>query len=438
MLNEFKSILKLSLPIAFIYLAGMLMNIVDTMFVGHLGAAQLAACTLGHSIFAVAFVFSIGVLSSLDFFISRDVGANKKKDCIEWLENGVIISIILGLLFIFVLHFSKPVFNIFSLDSKMTDDALEFLKLMCISLVPFLMFLVFRQFLQAHSVVMPVVGILILANILNALLNWILVFGNLGFQSMGIRGSAIATILARVFMFVGVLVVFLIWKKDHYKEKISFKISKHRMSEIIKVGLPAGLQMLLEVGVFSTSTLLAGKFGPVILSSHQIVLQIASFTFMVPLGISSAATVLIGNAVGENKIKKAVQNGWRCFQIGSVINLFSSIVLLLFSKQLISTFTKDQMVIELAQKLILIAAFFQLSDAIQVIGAGVMRGFGITKSVFVMNLIGHWVVGLPIGIYLAFYRGTQVWGIWIGLCAGLIFVAGSLLVLFRKHSLKIS
>lgn len=430
--TEFKSILKLALPIAFIYLAGMLMNIVDTMFVGRLGPNELAAATLAHSIFSVFFVFSIGILTSLDFFISKDVGANNKKESIVWLQHGLMIAAVLGILFALLMQFSNIILSLFGLEQNLIMQAMQFLRIMSFSLIPFLLFLVIRQFLQSYSIVTPIVITLIFANLLNVFFNWVFVFGNMGSPKLGLEGSALATILSRVMMLLTSIIFLRAWQKREnlYLKNTPFKWSKFK--EILSMGFPAGMQMLLEVGVFSTSTLLAGKFGNIPLASHQIVLHIASFTFMIPLGISSAATVLIGNAIGENNIKKAINRGEGSFTLGAIINIISSVLLLILSDPLMRMFTPNEEIIKSGKELIIIASFFQLFDATQVIGAGVMRGFGITRSVFVGNLIGHWFVGLPIGVLLAFNYSKQIWGIWIGLCAGLIFVAIFLLVLFIK------
>jgi MATE family multidrug resistance protein len=270
---------------------------------------------------------------------------------------------------------------------------------------------------------------LLFGNILNAVLDYFLVLGNFGAPKMGAMGSAWATVTSRFLMMLGLGFYIYQWDKKHGQilKKIPFRYERKIFNEMFRMGLPAALQMTFEVGVFALSTTFAARLTTTDLAAHQIVLNIISLTFMVPLGIGSAIAVSVGQALGRKQREFAVRIGWKGFQLGVGFMAASCVFLLLFADLILRGFTNDPQVIMLGKSLLLVAALFQLSDGVQTVGTGALRGIGETRSAMIFNLFGHWVIGLPVGLLLCFRLGWGLKGIWVGLSLGLTVVALAML-----------
>jgi MATE family multidrug resistance protein len=264
--------------------------------------------------------------------------------------------------------------------------------------------------------------------VVNAVANYALVYGHLGAPRMGIVGSAWATNLARLFMAVLVLA----WSA---RQGLRFAPGFHSatMRELLRLGIPASVQLFFEGGVFSLSTVLMARFGASAAAAHQVVMQIASFTFMVPLGVSIAGAVRVGNALGRDDPDAARRAGSSAVTLAAVFMVFSGVALLLGATAISQGFHLDPESAGLARRFLVCAAFFQLFDGMQISLSGVLRGTGDTVASMVANLVGHWGVGLPVGCLLAFSFGLRGVGLWLGLAAGLFAVAMTLLVVWRRR-----
>jgi len=288
-----------------------------------------------------------------------------------------------------------------------------------------------RRYLQAFGLVKAVTIAVVSANLINAAVNWVLVFGHLGFPAMGAEGSGWATCASRIYMASCLIGYLLIhdYRQQTGLRDISLRPDAARIRRLIALGLPAATQMALECGVFATATALAGRLEPVALAAHQIALNLASFTFMVPLGISSAGAVRVGQALGRRDVNAAERSGWTALFLGAIFMMGAGTGFIVFPSALFRLFTPDQAVIATGSALLLVAAVFQLFDGVQVVatGVGVLRGSGDTRTPLLSNLVGHWVLGLPVGYALCFRWGWGVVGLWVGLCIGLVAVAVVLL-----------
>jgi len=271
---------------------------------------------------------------------------------------------------------------------------------------------------------------LVSANIVNAIGNWHLI------PNYGVEGAGWATTGSRVYMalFLGLVAI---WREPALLRRIP-RPDLNRIRELLRLGLPAAGQILLEVGVFATSTLLAGRFAPEALAAHHILLNIAGTTFMVPLGMSSAGAVAVGHAIGRKDLHAAKQSGWLAIFLGGGFMTVAAIVLLLIPRPLISLFTTNSDVLKIAMPLLSVAAVFQIFDGLQVVTTGVLRGAGDTRTPMLVNLMGHWLLGLPTGYFLAFVLGYGVTGIWWGLSVGLIVVGCVLLFAWSRLRLRSS
>jgi MATE family multidrug resistance protein len=300
---------------------------------------------------------------------------------------------------------------------------------------PLLVYSAFRRYLQGMGVVRPIMVALLLANIVNVVFNWILIFGHLGAPAMGVSGSAWATVLARVMM-AGMLLAVIIRRERGRRPGLfetSLRIDPSWIRRMIRLGLPAATQITLEVGVFAAATALAGRLPPVALAAHQIAVNFAAFTFMVPLGVASAGAVRVGQAIGRRDPEGAARAGWTALLFAVVFMSGSALAFLLSPRVLIGAFTSNRGVIEVGVKLLGVAAIFQLFDGIQAVATGALRGLGDTRTPMLWNLAGHWFVGLPVGYALCFVAGIGVVGLWWGLSSGLIICGVALLAAWSRR-----
>lgn len=434
------ALLRMSTPVSLGLLANMAMQLVDTAFVGRLNAVALGGVSLGNAFFSVFFGVSLGTLLGLDYLFARAWGAREPQSLHRSLKAGLWISAGVSGLCVLVILFCGSIFERFGVAPDLAREARRYLIPVSFSLIPFLVFQTFRQCLQSMHVVMPQLWIVIAANGVNALANAGLIFGKWGLPELGVQGAALATLFSRVFM---VLLVLPVFARETKRLGVSvdwsdlFQLSEERrqsIREALRLGVPASAQVILEVGVFSAATLLAGRLGAIPLGAHHIVLQLASLTFMASLGISSGGATLVGNAVGANQRDDARALGWTALGMGAVLMSGCALMFWLFPRGLARAFTSDLEVVALCVPLFAVAAFFQIFDALQAIATGILRGIGNTLASAGANLVGHWAIGLPLGLYLCYPRQYGIVGLWVGLSTGLVIVALTLVWVWHRLS----
>jgi MATE family multidrug resistance protein len=277
--------------------------------------------------------------------------------------------------------------------------------------------------------------VLITANLVNVAANWILVFGHLGAPALGVVGAGWATFISRLYM-SGSLLLFIVYHGRRHRTGLletPFGVEVSRFRRLLGLGFPAAVQITIEMGVFAAATVLAGKLDSASLAAHQIALTAASLSFMVPLGVSSAGAVRVGQAVGRRDPRAAALSGWTALLLGGGFMLLAAFVFFVAPRAIVRAFTTDTSVMAAGVSLLFVAAFFQLFDGIQVVATGIMRGIGDTKTPMVSNIVGHWLLGLPVGYFLCFVRGWGVVGLWIGLSIGLISVGAYLLLVWSRR-----
>jgi MATE family multidrug resistance protein len=277
---------------------------------------------------------------------------------------------------------------------------------------------------------------LLSANLVNAAGNWMLIYGNLGFPALGVEGAAWATVLARVYMaaFLLIAIARVHRRRGAAHPHVPLMLDVARMKRLVRLGFPAASQIALEVGVFAAATVLAGRLQPAASAAHQISLNLASLAFMVPLGLSSSAAVRVGHAVGAVDHVRTIRAGWTAFATGAAITSLMAIAFVAWRESMLQAFTRDSQVIEIGTGLLIIAAAFQLFDGTQAVATGVLRGIGETRLPMIMNVIGHWMLGLPVGYLLCFTAGWGAPGLWIGLSIGVTFVAVTLTVVWGRRA----
>jgi multidrug resistance protein, MATE family len=436
MRRELLPLLKLAGPVVTAEIGWMSMGIVDTLMVGPLGPAAIGATGMSSSLFFAFAVFGMGVMLGLDALVSQSYGAGRLDDCVRWLKHGVALAFVVGPVLTALFYFALTGIDALQLNEEVRQLAMPYLLVVPLSGIPLLLYATFRRYLQGIHAVRPIMFALISANLVNALGNWMLIYGRLGAPALGVAGAAWATVFARIYMaaFLLVAIVRVHRRRGETHPDVPFALEWDRIRRLIALGFPAASQVTLEVGVFAAVSALAGKLDPVSLGSHQIALNIAALSFMVPLGLSSAGAVRVGHAVGAGDPGRALHAGWTALGVGAAIMATVGITFILFPGPLLRPFSEDARLIEIGSHLLAIAAAFQLFDGTQAVATGVLRGIGDTRTPMIMNVIGHWVFGLPAGYALCFIAGWGVAGLWTGLSIGLTFVAIVLTVAWHRKS----
>ena len=442
--------LNLAMPVVMAELGWVTMGIVDTIMVGGLGPSAIGAVGLASMLFIAVGVFAMGLLLGLDPLVAQAFGARRLDECHRWLIDGVWLGVLasppmMGV--VFAMNASLPRWG---LPPEVLALARPYLSILMWSLPPLLLYVAFRRYLQAMNLVRPVMFALVAANLVNAAANWVLIYGHLGAPAMGVPGSAYATLAARIFM-AGWLLVAIVSHEPHGPALSAVEgavegrlrdtplaLDLARVRQLFTLGFPAAGQMVLEVGVFAAATALAGRVSANALAAHQIALNLASITFMVPFGVSSAAAVRVGQAIGRGDPRGAASAGWTAIAIGVTFMSAAAMTFLLAPRALVRAFTTDDAVIDVGASLLFVAAVFQLFDGLQGVTTGALRGLSDTRTAMLWNLAGHWLVGLPLGYLLCFRWGFGVIGLWWGLSTGLIICGLALVRVWIKEGTRLA
>jgi MATE family multidrug resistance protein len=418
----------------------MSMGIVDTIMVGRLpnSAVAIGATGLGQSLYHGVAIFTGGLLLGMDTFVAHAYGREDLDDARHSLVNGLFLAFALTPVLMLAVSFWPSLMQRFGISPELVEPMRPYLRALNWGSLPLLAYFALRRYLQAVNVAHPIMFALISANLVNAFGNWVLIYGHLGFRAMGITGSGWSTCWARVYM-AGCLAITLLWvesKRLRPGWAGMIRIDVSRMGALLKLGAPAASQILFEIGAFSAATALCAKLGPVPLAGHQIALNCAALTFMVPLGISSAAAVRVGQELGRCDPDAARRAGWSAIVIGVGFMACSGTVFVSIPKIIARLFTPDPAVIRVGAQLLLVAAAFQLFDGLQTVATGALRGAADTRTPMIANFFAYWLMGLPLGYVLCFKLGWGALGIWIGLCGGLMIIGSALLVAWHRRMLS--
>lgn len=427
--------LALAGPVVLAEVGWVSMGIVDTIVVGPLGPAAIGAVGVGSVLFLALAIFGMGLLLGLDTLVSHAFGAGRIDECHRWLLHGILLSLLCAPVLTTIAFAAIWLLPRWGLAPDVLALTLPYLRIITWSLLPLLLYASFRRYLQALGIVAPVTFALVSANLINALAAWALVYGRLGLPAMGTSGSAVATLVSRIYLAGVLLVSVLVYDKRHHVSlfAIAWRPRKRSLVRLVRLGLPAATQVTLEMGVFAAASALAGRLDPISLASHQVVLNLASLSFMVPLGLASAGAVRVGHAVGRHDGRAAARSGWVALMLGTGFMSTAALAFALAPGPLIGLFTSNAAVLAIGRRLLLVAAMFQLFDGLQGVSTGVLRGLGDTRTPMLSNLAGHWFLGLPLGYLLCFGWGWGVVGLWTGLSAGLIAIGSFLVLTWRDR-----
>jgi len=434
--EEARPMIHLATPIVLAELGWMSMGIVDTMMVGRQqnSAVAIGAVSLGSILYYVVAIFGTGLMLGLDTLVSRSYGAGDLEDAHRSLVNGIYLSLGIAPILMGVVWLWEPILRSLSIQADVMSQAVPYLRALNWSTLPLLLYFVFRRYLQGINLAKPVMFSLLSANLLNVVGNWALIYGHLGLPAMGTVGSGWATCVGRIYM-SGMLLVYCVYYDLRYKtglREASRRPHMPRVWRLVSLGFPAATQLGLEVGVFAAATALIGKLGAIPLASHQIALNTASFAYMVPLGIGSAAAVRVGQALGRRDHHAASRAGWTALMLGSGFMTCTGLAFWLIPGYIVRVYSPDPVLTRSASGLLFVAAFFQLFDGLQAVATGALRGAGDTRAPMICSALFYWLVGLPLGNFLCFRLGWGAAGIWTGLCVALILIGCALLILWRR------
>ncbi|HSL17535.1 MAG TPA: MATE family efflux transporter [Methylomirabilota bacterium] len=416
--TDLEAMIRLAVPVVIVQVGMMLFGVVDTMVVGRLSSQALAAVALGHIAVITVSSFGVGVLLGLDPLLNQALGARDQTSFRRSVQRGFAISAALMIPSAVILVPIGPILSLLGQPPEIVPLAAAYAHISIPGLLPFYCWVVLRLTLQAMGRLRPIVATVIAVNVFNLVADWVLVFGAGPIPQLGPLGSAWATTIARTLLFVILLVVdrWDLWPLLRF-DREAFRLQP--LLRTLRLGVPIGFQLQLEIVAFTVIALLMGGMGTTVMAAHQVAINLASLTFMVPLGVAQATAVRVGNAIGSGNSDGARRAASSGLLLGAGFMALTAVLFIGLPGGLARAYTSVDEVRFLAATLIPIAGFFQVFDGLQVVSAGVLRGAGDTRAPLLINLVGFWLIGLPASLLLGFTFGLGPQGLWWGLVVGL-------------------
>ena len=437
--TEFKKNLSIAYPVMLGQLGHVLVGLADNIMVGQLGAAPLAAVSLANSIIFIALSLGIGFTFAITPLIAEADGEKSIENGRSYFQHGMLLSIVLGIVLFFALLLMKPILYHMDQPEEVVTLAVPYFKIVAFSMIPLMFFQGLKQFCDGLSLTKYAMKATVVANVINVFFNYMLIYGIWIFPKLGIEGAAFGTLFSR---FAMVLFIIMIIRSKPVLSPyfMSFSVSeikKEVLKRVYNLGYPTALQMLFEVGIFASGVLIAGALGTNIQAANQIALNLSSMTFMIAVGLGVTATVRVGNQKGLKNYKELRRIAISIILLMILIDLFFAAGFILAKDVLPTIYIENMEVIETAAILIVISGFFQLSDGIQVVVLGALRGLQDVKWPMLITFVAYWIIGFPICYYLALHTSLAEKGIWIGLLISLTASAIMLYIRFHKLTYKL-
>ena len=421
---------------------------IDNIMVGQLGTAELAAVSLGNSFMFIAMSIGIGFSTSITPLIAEADSSDNFSQAKSTFKNGLFLCTSLGVLLFLLVFLSKPLMNYMKQPQEVVALAIPYLNLVSFSLIPLIIFQAIKQFSDGMSMTKYPMYATLIANIINVILNYILIFGKFGFPEMGIVGAAYGTLISRIIM---VIYLWLLLRNKERSKRIVrnikfFVLDVLMIKKIINLGSLSAMQMFFEVAIFTAAIWLSGLLGKNPQAANQIALNLSSMTFMIAMGLGVASMIRVGNQKGLQNYKELRRIAFSIFLLGIILAIFFAILFFVFHKSLpnlyvdlsdVKNYTDNMEVVSIASKLLIAAAFFQISDSIQVVILGALRGLQDVKIPTILTFISYWVVGFPVSYFLGKDEMYGSFGIWLGLLAGLTTASILLFIRFNSLTLKL-
>ncbi|HPI38591.1 MAG TPA: MATE family efflux transporter [Ignavibacteriaceae bacterium] len=426
-------------PVMIGQLGIIMMGIVDSAMVGRIGADPLAASSIANGLFILVLIIGIGVSYVISPLVSIAIGSNNQKECESIFKQSFYVNVILGFFLMLISFFASELVAYLNQPSEVERLAIPYIRILSISIIPVMVFQTYKQFIEGMSIMKPAMIITIAANIINALANWVFIFGNLGLPALGLNGAGLATLSSRTFMMAGIIIYVIRTStlKDYRLSILPIQLDKRMIVKILSLGIPGGMQYFFEVGSFAFASVMIGWIGTIELAAHQIALSLSSVSYMIILGISSAAAIRVGRFVGEKNIKETRKAGFTALLLSASIMLFFGFIFITGKELLPSLYIDNSEVISIASSLLIITAIFQVFDGTQATGIGILRGITDMKIPTLITFTSYWIIGLPSGYLFAFVFKAGVIGIWLGFLLCLITSALLLTLRFNYKSKQI-
>ena len=414
--------LSLSFPIMISQLGHITVGVFDSLMIGKVSVSQLAAVSLATSIFSFILLFCIGLSYGITPLISSSDRGKKYVSSI--LYNGMLVNVISCILLVSFVILTKHLLSYLGQDEEVLFHTYSYLDIICISLIPLILFQTFKQFIEGLGFTKPSMYISVISNVINVVLNAVLIFGLFGFPRLEIIGAAYATLISRVIMFLLILIYCLNDRRfSKYILKTKFLVNLNHIKDIFRIGFASGLQYIFEVGAFSVATVMTGSIGAIHLAAHQIALNLASISYMIASGIGSASMISLSYYDGKRNFEDMRRSGFACFLLVFILMIVSALIFIIFRNYLPVLYVDDTRVISIASTLLIFAGLFQISDGIQAVGLGILRGIRDIKKPTIVTFISYWIISIPLSYLLGIEYGYGVYGIWIGLSVGLTLAA---------------
>ncbi len=426
--EELRRLVALAVPVMGAQVGVMTMGLVDTMMVGRISVEALAAASIANAWVYGWLLFGQGLIQGIDPLITQAHGAGRSDHLALTAQRGAAMALLVALPISLLFTQADLALRALGQDPALAGAAARYVQVQIPSVPCFLLFIAMRQYLQGRGLMRPALWITVLANLANAAANYLLIFGAGPIPAFGLVGAGIATGLTRAFMMFG-LFTWILYFGLHRDAWVAFSwkvISPASIAGIFRFGFPVAIQQSLEIWAFSAAALIAGLLGPTELAAHTIVLNMAALAFMMPLGISQGTVTRVGHLLGARRPLEAQRSAWIAISMGGGVMCISACAFVLGRSVIATLYTADPGAIAATATIFPIAAAFQLFDGVQAVGCGVLRGVGHTRPAAIFNLIGYWVVGLPVGFWLAVRAGLGLPGLWWSLCLGLFLVAAAL------------
>lgn len=437
--QHLKTNFNLAYPVMLSQLGHMMVNVADSVMVGQLGVLPLAGVSLANGIFHVVMTFGIGITYAITPFVAAADGEGNTARSSEFLKHAILINTVTGVLIFTLILVGGDILYYLDQPEDVVEAAIPYLNILAFSMIPLMLFQTLRQFMEGLSHTKQAMIIIIGSNLINIGLNYVLIYGKLGFPELGLIGAGWASLISRIAL-AAVIYAFVYFNKRFRAYREGFRLTnfkKHIIRKLLGIGLPAGFQFAFEVGAFNFALIMIGWIGKPAIAAHQIAINLASISYMMASGLSAAATIRVGNQLGKKDIPTLRSAVFTIYGMVIAFMVFCALVFILGRYFLPTLYVDDEVVISLASSLLIIAGFFQISDGMQVVGLGALRGLEDVKIPTILTFIAYWVLALPLGYLMAFKLGMGIEGIWYGLLIGLSIVAVVMFIRFIRLTSKL-
>lgn len=434
----YKRNMVVAVPVILTQAGQITVHLADNIMVGHLGTTELASVSFANSIYILGMVFGIGFTQGLTPHVGQSFGRGNQNNVSSLLKNSLVLNFGVSLLLTLIMYGAGTLMSYMGQTEAVVETSSHYYNIVLFGLVPFLMFFGLRQFSEGIGITKYAMYITLFANLMNIFLNWILIYGHLGFEAMGIKGAATATLISRIIMLVLFLIVFFKFEcYNKYLKLIKWPLIDLSMAiKVLKTSIPLSFQNLVEITAFSLSAVMIGWLGETQLAAHQIAMSISSFSFMLALGVGAAATIRVSHQYGYGDFRSMRIAGFAAIHLSTFFMTLCGLAYIIFREQIPYIFSEDPAVRSLAASLLVVAALFQIFDAIQLASLACLRALADVKIPLVLSIISYYLISLPMGYFCGFILGFGTVGVWIGLLAGLGFAAILFLLRFSKISNK--